>query len=175
MNLTLTEKAKERVLFYMKDKNPIDWGLRVRIQNGKSDFSLENVKMIPPMDETIECEGIKIVTDTSTKFQLEGAKIDFVEDQFTSGFTVDLKKVAPPPELDMNDPLVKKVFDVLEKDINPYVASHGGHIKLLDVKKDTVYVEMGGGCQGCGQANVTLKEGIESRLKEVVPEIKKNR
>ncbi|MDO8494096.1 MAG: NifU family protein [Deltaproteobacteria bacterium] len=173
MKVILTEKAKERILFYMKGKNPIDWGLRVRVKNGKSNFALENLKMIPPIDETLEVDGIKLIVDTSTKYQLDGSKIDFVESNLTSGFTIEFKKVAAPPELNLNDPLTKKVYDVLEKDINPYVASHGGHIKLIDVKGDTVYVEMGGGCQGCGSAGVTLKQGIESRLKEVVPEIKK--
>ena len=115
MNITLSEKAKERVLFYMKDKNPIDWGLRVRIKNGKSDFSLENLKMLPPIDETIECEGIKIVTDTSTKFQLEGAKIDFVEDLTMMGLQILIPKQVIRELKNMKSPNSDLALQIFEK------------------------------------------------------------
>ena len=60
---------------------------------------------------------------------------------------------------------VQKVIDEL---INPGVAQHGGHIQLLEVKDNKVFVQLGGGCQGCGMADVTLKQGIETTLKEEV-------
>lgn len=65
----------------------------------------------------------------------------------------------------------RKVQEILEQNINPAVASHGGWVDLIDVKEDTVYVELGGGCQGCGMANVTLKQGIERMIMEQVPNI----
>lgn len=64
-----------------------------------------------------------------------------------------------------------KVQTVFDEQINPAVAMHGGFISLVDVKDSKVYVEMGGGCQGCGAANMTLKAGIEAILLEEVPEI----
>jgi Fe/S biogenesis protein NfuA len=63
---------------------------------------------------------------------------------------------------------VQKVFD---EQINPAVAMHGGFITLVDVKGKRVFVEMGGGCQGCGAANMTLKAGIEALLIEEIPEV----
>lgn len=63
------------------------------------------------------------------------------------------------------------VEQVLETQINPAVASHGGHVRLIDVKENNVYIEMGGGCQGCGMANVTLRGGVESAIREFVPEV----
>ena len=60
---------------------------------------------------------------------------------------------------------------ILDEQINPAVASHGGHITLVDVKDNKVYVELGGGCQGCGMANVTLKQGIETAIRAELPEI----
>ena len=59
--------------------------------------------------------------------------------------------------------------EVLDADINPMVASHGGVIKLIDVKDNQVFIQMGGGCQGCGQADVTLKFGIENAIRAAVP------
>jgi NFU1 iron-sulfur cluster scaffold homolog, mitochondrial len=64
--------------------------------------------------------------------------------------------------------IVQELFD---KEVNPAVAAHGGYFNLLDVQDNTVYVELGGGCQGCGMANVTLRQGVEARLREVLPEM----
>ena len=64
-----------------------------------------------------------------------------------------------------------KVWQVLEKEINPSVAAHGGHVSLIDVKGNTVYLKLGGGCQGCGQADVTLKQGIETAIRKAAPEV----
>lgn len=64
-----------------------------------------------------------------------------------------------------------KVQVILERDINPAVASHGGFVELIDVDDATVYVRLGGGCQGCGMANVTLKQGIEAAIRQQVPEV----
>ncbi len=69
------------------------------------------------------------------------------------------------------DELKAKVQTVFDEQINPAVAMHGGFISLVDVKDSKVFVEMGGGCQGCGAANMTLKAGIEAILLEEVPEI----
>ena len=55
--------------------------------------------------------------------------------------------------------------------MNPGVQTHGGHVTLLEVKEGIAYVELGGGCQGCGMVDVTLKHGIERMLKEQIPEI----
>jgi len=63
------------------------------------------------------------------------------------------------------------VQQVLDERINPSVASHGGHIALIDVKADTAYIRLEGGCQGCGMADVTLKQGIEVEIKSAVPAI----
>ena len=60
---------------------------------------------------------------------------------------------------------------VLENDINPAIAAHGGYAELVAVEGDIAYVRMGGGCQGCGLAAVTLSEGIEVAILDSIPEI----
>jgi len=65
-----------------------------------------------------------------------------------------------------------KVQQVLDEMINPGVASHGGFVELLDVQDDNVFIRMGGGCQGCGAADVTLKMGIERLIREQVPQVR---
>ena len=64
-----------------------------------------------------------------------------------------------------------KVQELIDSTINPAVAGHGGFVQLVDVKDNRVYIQMGGGCQGCGAADVTLKAGIERLIKEELPEI----
>ncbi len=65
----------------------------------------------------------------------------------------------------------ERVQELLDNSINPAVASHGGYVQLIDVKENVAYIQMGGGCQGCGAADVTLKMGIERMIKEEIPEI----
>jgi NFU1 iron-sulfur cluster scaffold homolog, mitochondrial len=64
-----------------------------------------------------------------------------------------------------------KVSDLIEKQINPAVASHGGYVELVDVKKNNIYLQLGGGCQGCGMANVTLRQGIEKMIRQYIPQV----
>jgi Fe-S cluster biogenesis protein NfuA len=64
-----------------------------------------------------------------------------------------------------------RVRDVLEKDINPFIAAHGGRVDVAGVKGSTVYVTMNGGCQGCAAASSTMKGGVESAILSQVPEV----
>jgi Fe/S biogenesis protein NfuA len=71
----------------------------------------------------------------------------------------------------MSDELKTKVQELIDTMINPAVAGHGGFVELIDVQDSRVYLQMGGGCQGCGAADVTLKSGIERLIKDELPEI----
>jgi Fe-S cluster biogenesis protein NfuA len=82
----------------------------------------------------------------------------------------DHRDAIPKPGLET--PVGQAVKQVIDDRINPSVASHGGHIALVDVKDDdTVYIRLEGGCQGCGMADVTLKQGIEVEIMKAVPQI----
>jgi len=72
-----------------------------------------------------------------------------------------------PPESEIR----KKVQGLLEREINPALGMHGGWVELIDVRKNSVYLKLGGGCQGCGAANMTLKMGIEKAIREQIPEV----
>jgi Fe/S biogenesis protein NfuA len=67
--------------------------------------------------------------------------------------------------------LKSRVQELIDTMINPAVAGHGGYVELIDVQESRVYLQMGGGCQGCGAADVTLKSGIERLIKEELPEV----
>ncbi len=78
----------------------------------------------------------------------------------------ELSAAIPPA-----DEIRTKIETVLETEVNPAVASHGGFIRLIDVQKNNVVIQMGGGCQGCGMASVTLKQGVETAIRRAVPEV----
>ena len=88
-----------------------------------------------------------------------------------------LQSDEPPISDSINDSIPpaeeisKKIRELFEKEINPAIASHGGFVELLDVKGNEVFIRLGGGCQGCGMANVTLKNGIEKAIRAAVPEV----
>ena len=84
-----------------------------------------------------------------------------------SNFNFGFKKVEGRPQEEQME-IVQNFF---LNEVNPSIASHGGHFTLLEIKDNDVYVELGGGCQGCSMANVTLRQGVESRLRELLPEM----
>ena len=71
----------------------------------------------------------------------------------------------------MSEELRGKVQELIDTMINPAIAGHGGYVDLIDVQDNRVYVQMGGGCQGCGAADVTLKSGIERLIRDELPEV----
>ena len=81
----------------------------------------------------------------------------------------DVMDAIPKPGLET--PTGKAVREVLDSRINPAVAGHGGHISLIDVRPPRVYLRLEGGCQGCGMADVTLKQGVEAEIMRAAPEI----
>ena len=79
--------------------------------------------------------------------------------------------VSGAPDMD-DDAMYDVVAEVFRSEINPTVARHGGEVELIDVQDATVVLRMSGGCQGCGMANVTLRQGIEGSLKRILPTLK---
>ena len=77
----------------------------------------------------------------------------------------------PSPTGGLDTDLARRVMAVLDRDVNPSIASHGGHAELAAVEGATAYLRLGGGCQGCGMATVTLSQGIEVAITQAVPEI----
>jgi Fe/S biogenesis protein NfuA len=79
--------------------------------------------------------------------------------------------VAVAPSGNLEGPIVAKIQAVIEHQVNPSIASHGGFATLIAVDGDTAFITMGGGCQGCAMSKATLKQGIEVAIKQNVPEI----
>lgn len=120
-----------------------------------------------PGDVLLEQDDVVFYVDGDSAEDLRGTTLDYVDTGFSAGFKFDNPN---KPKL-LQDPIAERVHRVIQDQINPGVASHGGHVTLLDVQDGTVYVRLGGGCQGCGQADTTVKDGIQTMICASVPEI----
>jgi len=85
--------------------------------------------------------------------------------------TTETEKEIPHP--DLKTPIAQKIKKLIEDQINPAISSHGGWCALIDVKDNIAFIQLGGGCQGCGMVDVTLKQGIERTIKASFPSIEK--
>jgi Fe/S biogenesis protein NfuA len=125
----------------------------------------------------INVDEIRVLLNLDTSNLLSGAVIDWVEDEEgRGGFQVYDPKARPPPkrepsELPLSGPMAERVQQVIDEVINPGIAAHGGFVELVDVSDDTLYLRMGGGCQGCAASAATLRQGIERMVRQEVPEI----
>ena len=173
--IEITQTAKDRFIEVIKTEEREGHGLRVSVSGGgtpQPEFALNFVgpDEVKEADIVVDAGPFKVyVAADSAKF-LDGASIDFIDKLNESGFKVDAPNAGTArPE----GPLAEAVQKSLDDKVNPSVQSHGGFVELVAIEDDTAYLRFGGGCQGCGMINVTLKQGVEKVLFEDVPEIKK--
>ncbi len=128
---------------------------------------------VPGVREVLVSGGTVTVTkEGPAPWQVTGKQVGAaIRGALSSG--VPPIAAAPPAAGSSDDEtLYARVADLFEAEINPAVARHGGTVELIDVQDATVLLRMGGGCQGCGMADVTLRQGIEALLKQRLPEIR---
>ena len=116
-------------------------------------------------DLLLQEDGLQVVIDPRSAPYMEGAVLDFTVEDGREGFTFE------NPNPLWFEPTALAVQEVIDTQINPGVSMHGGMVVLTEVDDGVAYIMMGGGCQGCGLANVTLKEGVEKAIIETVPDI----
>ncbi len=173
--ITVTEVAKKKFRESIEAEGRQGHGLRVVVNNAGTQQPEFALNFVAP-DEAREDDQIddvgefKVYMDPQSAKQLEDATIDFIDDLTESGFKVDAPNAGIPRP---SGPIAEAVQTVLQEKINPAIAAHGGQVSLVAVEDDTAYLQFGGGCQGCGMVNVTLKQGVEKTLFEDVPQITK--
>lgn len=117
----------------------------------------------------LDCDGFTLYVDAGSVSWLDGAEIDLVAQGAGSQLTIRAPRIkgeAPGASAS----LVERVRWVVDNEINPQLAQHRGHVAVQEVSADgTVVLRFGGGCHGCGMADVTLKQGIEKTLMARVP------
>ena len=133
------------------------------------EYSLAFVQEGEDFDDDIILDygDFKVFIDPDSQEYVEKVKLDFIQSGMGGGFRID--KIVTATMLD--GPIAEKLQQVIDQQINPALQLHGGFVNLVDVKDTTAYIELGGGCRGCGMVDVTLKQGIEVMIKQHVPEI----
>jgi len=109
-----------------------------------------------------------VFVDKESVAHLEGTTIDFVSDVNGAGFKIE----NPNAVAQWDDPLAQRVQKVLDEQVAPALAQHGGWVELVGIEGESARIAFGGGCQGCGMSEVTLKQGIEAAVTQAVPEIR---
>ena len=142
--------------------------LRVYVQGGRTSYEYGfKFGQRQENDVVIAQDGFDVLVDGFSFHLLRGASVDFVQSVSGGGFSVNNPNEPDPS----NDPLFARVQNFINDQINPGVQTHGGHVTLLEVKDGVAFVELGGGCQGCGMVDVTLRDGVIGTLQRAVPEI----
>ena len=140
------------------------------------DLSFLDVEEARSDDELLKFGDLTVIIAAKDKDKFESASLNLSEDM--NSLEMDNPNTPSPSIIDSSEPLpeltgdlANKVKTILEQQINPAIAAHGGVATLVNVEGNDVYLQLGGGCQGCGMAQVTLSQGIEASLKEAIPEI----
>jgi Fe/S biogenesis protein NfuA len=167
--LNLSERAAERIrAFRERQGHPEGW-ISVSpggLEGERLTFTFALVESGDLKDDEVLVQGSDDISFVAPKLISRHVK----------GATVDADPISGALSLTTNynpdeDPLSQAVQRMLDEEINPAVAGHGGYIGLLDIADGVAYVQMGGGCQGCGLAEVTLGQGVRTTILEKFPDI----
>ena len=172
--IDISQRAQQHFLRLL-DQQGID-GLGIRLRVTAAGTPAANCELefceagdLSGGEWTIECAGFEFHVDGESVAWLEQATIDFEPTATGGQLNIRAPRIkGDVPGLDAG--VIERVRYVLESEINPRLASHGGRVTLLEVDADgAVVLQFGGGCHGCGMADVTLKQGIEKTLLAKVP------
>ena len=171
LGIRFSEVAREKLMEVLTGYPEEVAGLRLKI-NGRTSDGFEHVLTIvekgyePEGDAQIEYPDFRLYVEGGRLDDLKGTSIHY---EFKGPNVSGLEFDNPNPV--WRDPIAQEIQRIFDEQVNPQIAAHGGYVQLLEVQGSKAYIEMGGGCQGCGMANVTLKQGVEVAVKEQLPEI----
>ncbi len=127
-------------------------------------------------DTSYHVDELAVVVPAASVDMLRGARLDWSDDGDGGLVIVNPntppRSASPAPMGDLSGDLAQRVLAVLDEQVNPAIASHGGRADLMRMDGDVAVLSLSGGCQGCGMARATLSQGIEVALKEAIPELK---
>lgn len=178
--LTITPTARERILEVRAgEADPASLALWLEISGVAGgaftyDMYFRSLSEAPADAAVQHGDDLAVVVPADSADRIRGATLDLGG----SGMVIKNPNAPEPPaprvptaNLDLDDPVTAALVDLINNQINPALASHGGMAQVVAVEVPTAYLRMGGGCQGCGMAQATLSQGIEAAIVEAIPEI----
>ena len=181
--LDITDAAYDKVMgFLLQEAEPELQAMWLEVSGAAGNqwtcrLALKPLDAAAPYDAVVRHRDLAIVIPECDFEKVRGATIDWLDDPFAGGgLRVDNPNtpsptIGVPPPADLSGDVAQRVIQVLGQQVNPSIAAHGGHAELVAVEQGTAYLRLGGGCQGCAMATVTLSQGIESAIIQAVAEI----
>ncbi|MGH9111530.1 MAG: NifU family protein [Acidimicrobiales bacterium] len=182
MVLTVTEPARDKILeLRAQEEAPDTLGLRIEVTGVQGVEYTYDLTFDPVADadeaagDLIETQGeLAVIIPVDSLDALKGATLDLPATSGANGLVLRNPNRPDPlsgAHIELSGTTDEKVRQLLDGQINPALAMHGGFAALERVEGDVVYVTMGGGCQGCAVSAMTLREGISRSIKEAIPEV----
>ena len=188
--ITITEAAREKVAkIRSRDDEPERLALKLEVTGerpGAYDvaMTLELLEEAASNDVVQWHDDLAVIVPATSVDKLRGSTLDRQGDLETGGIVLENPNRPAPsepaspvtgevPDADLSGDVAQQVIQILEQHINPQIAAHGGRADLVAVEDGTAYLRLGGGCQGCGMAKVTLSQGIETAITGAVEEIER--
>jgi len=181
--ISITEPAYDKVAAIVDESttgSPLALVIAIAGLNG-SEFAYEThmtpVDRLEQDDHVEQHRDLTVAIPAGSVESLRGATLGMSKNLLKPGLSIDNPNTPSPailgdgPPPDTSSPVAEQVKHVIANQINPAVASHGGMVELVAVEDGIAYVRLGGACQGCGMANVTLSQGIESTILSMVPDV----
>jgi Fe/S biogenesis protein NfuA len=174
--LTITESAQDYLAELLAGQDDDVLGIRMFVNDPGTPKAETCIAYCRKAD--LEDSDLMINYDKLTaRFELRSipflkdAFVDYSKDRMGGQLTIKAPN-AKLPQVNADSPLEDRINYVLYNEVNPSLASHGGEVSLLEVTEEKVAIlQFGGGCQGCGMVEATLKDGVEKSLMEQIPEL----
>jgi len=175
-NLNITSSAEEYLKDLLDKQDKDTLGIKIFITEPgtpRAETCLAYCKESDDLSDfnLREDMSFKVFTEEKSEVFLKEAIVDYSPDKFGGTLTIKAPN-AKVPSITEDASLEERINYILYSEINPNLAAHGGEVSLLEVIDDTQAVlQFGGGCQGCGMIDLTLKDGVEKTLVEMIPEL----
>jgi len=175
--VTVSESAQRYLSQLITNQDASETGVRMFVTQPGTKMAETCLAYCQPEDvieddEIIVLEGFKLYLEQKSLPFLEEAYVDYAEEKMGGQLTIKAPN-AKMPKISDDSPLPDRIKYILATDINPGLSSHGGDVSLVEITEEMIVIlRFGGGCQGCSAVSITLKDGVEKRLLEVLPEIK---
>ena len=174
--VTITESAQEYLVELLSNQDDVV-GIRIFItQPGtpKAETCIAYCREGDTVEEheVVEFKGFTGYFENRSLPFLEDALVDYAKDRMGGQLTIKAPN-AKLPRVDDDSPIEDRINYVLYNEVNPSLAAHGGEVSLVEVVDDEIAIlKFGGGCQGCGMVDMTLKGGVEKSLLDQIPQLK---
>jgi Fe/S biogenesis protein NfuA len=179
--IQVTDNALAKILeLRAAEDNPDELGLRIEVTGVRGaefsyDLAFEPLAECEDDDVRHDRGGLPVVVPAESVEKLFGATLDLPSNPDQGGLVLRNPNRPEVPQLgdpiELTGSVEDKVKQLLDQQVNPAIAAHGGYASLVKVEGSAAHIAMGGGCQGCAMSALTLREGIETAILTSIPEI----